>query len=742
MASLATATFLLLPAAPVGAAVAPGRGLTATAADAEAVPGELLVQYSTGVSRAERAQARARLGYTKLWDVPAGDTELVLTNDDIARPAEQAARARRDGAVRHAQPNYIWRPAATTPTPNDPQFDQLWGLQAIDAPDAWAVAPPPDGDVVVAVIDSGIWTDHPDLRANIWTNGAEVPDNCIDDDRNGVVDDVEGWDFYNNDASLFDSATNDAHGTHVAGTIAAVVDNGVAVAGVSQAKVMPIKFLGEDGGDSASAIAAIDYALANGADVINASWGGKAADALLAAKIAEAGAAGVLFITAAGNTTGNLDVGPQYPAAYAASMANVVTVAATDAGDGLASFSNYGARSVTLGAPGQAIVSTVPGASPTDAATASYSGTSMAAPHVAAAAAVVIGAYPDATILEVKERLVERGDPLPTLAATTISGRRLNLLGALGPDTTVVDTTVVVAPQPVLEPEPTPEPEPAPTPAPTTTTEPEPEPAPSPKPKPVPSLKPAPAPVRSGYWMLDAAGAVYGFGAAGHYGNATLPHRAADVEPLPSGTGYWVVDERGYVASFGGARHYGGVDGALRAGEVVRAMSATPRGTGYWLFTNLGRVIPFGAAAFHGDMAATTLNGPVLDSVATPSGRGYYMVGSDGGIFAFGDAAFHGSMGGRSLNAPVQSLVPDADGRGYWLVASDGGIFAFDAGFFGSMGGAALNRPISGMVASGSAGYLMVGSDGGIFAFGTAPFHGSLGATPPAHPIVAVAVRT
>jgi ribosomal protein L24E len=126
--------------------------------------------------------------------------------------------------------------------------------------------------------------------------------------------------------------------------------------------------------------------------------------------------------------------------------------------------------------------------------------------------------------------------------------------------------------------------------------------------------------------------------------------------------------------------------------------------------------------------------------VATPSGKGYFMVASDGGVFAFGDARFGGSMGGVRLNAAVQSLVPDSDGIGYWLVASDGGIFAFDAPFYGSMGGASLNRPITGMVASPSGGgYLMVAEDGGIFAFGDVRFHGSLGAAPPPHPVVAVA---
>jgi hypothetical protein len=140
-------------------------------------------------------------------------------------------------------------------------------------------------------------------------------------------------------------------------------------------------------------------------------------------------------------------------------------------------------------------------------------------------------------------------------------------------------------------------------------------------------------------------------------------------------------------------------------------------------------------------MSAVPLTGHILDSVATPSGRGYWMVGSDGGIFSFGDAKFFGSMGDKRLNKPVMSMVPDPDGAGYWLVASDGGIIAFQAPFYGSMGSTRLNKPVSAMV-GGPGGYLMVGQDGGIFSFGTVPFYGSLGANPPASPIVAVAVAS
>ena len=246
---------------------------------------------------------------------------------------------------------------------------------------------------------------------------------------------------------------------------------------------------------------------------------------------------------------------------------------------------------------------------------------------------------------------------------------------------------------------------------------------------------------RSGYWMVGVDGKVYAFGDAPHLGD-TRPApgtEAVDLEPTASGRGYWIVDRRGHVSAFGDAAVHGHPDpAALAAGETVTSLSATPSGRGYWVFTTRGKVIAFGDATWYGDMAATRLNGPVLDSIPTPSGRGYYMVASDGGIFTFGDARFVGSMGDVPLNAPVQSLVPDADGAGYWLVAADGGIFSFDAPFRGSMGHVRLNRPVTGMVRFGD-GYLMVGEDGGIFNFSTLPFHGSLGDRPPGRPIVAVA---
>ena len=247
----------------------------------------------------------------------------------------------------------------------------------------------------------------------------------------------------------------------------------------------------------------------------------------------------------------------------------------------------------------------------------------------------------------------------------------------------------------------------------------------------------------SGYWMATAAGAVHAFGDARSYGQPAgvlNGARALRLEPTPTGSGYWILDSRGVVHGYGDAPRLGNVDPTvLTAGEQPASMSATPTGQGYWVFTSRGRALPYGDARFHGDMSKARLNGPILGSVATPSGRGYYMVASDGGIFTFGDAAFHGSTGNLRLNKPVMGMAPSPDGNGYWLVASDGGIFAFGARFRGSMGSTRLNKPITGIV-PGQDGYLMVAQDGGIFAFGDVPFHGSLGAAPPASPVVSAAL--
>jgi hypothetical protein len=249
-----------------------------------------------------------------------------------------------------------------------------------------------------------------------------------------------------------------------------------------------------------------------------------------------------------------------------------------------------------------------------------------------------------------------------------------------------------------------------------------------------------PASSSGGYWMVEGNGSVFGFGDA----RPLAPVVRADVVASAGSRsgGYWLLSGDGTVQTRG-EPNFG--NASIRFLDQASAISALPDGSGYWVFTRGGAVQAFGAAKTYGDMASVQLNGQIVGSAVTPSGHGYWMVGSDGGIFSFGDAAFSGSTGDIRLNQPVVGIAADPDGLGYWLVAADGGIFAFDASFRGSVPAALgpnghLNRPVIGALAYGN-GYLMVASDGGIFAFSDQPFFGSLGATPPPNPIVAVAVR-
>ncbi|MGK7891490.1 MAG: S8 family serine peptidase [Leptolyngbyaceae cyanobacterium] len=343
---------------------------------------------------------------------------------------EAIARYSDHPLVEYIQPNYIIK-AATLP--NDGNFNQLWGLNNtgqtggvvdadIDAPEAWELQTK-NNAVVVGVIDSGVDYTHPDLVNSMWTNTGEIPNNGIDDDNNGYIDDYYGYDFANGDSDPFD---DDGHGTHVAGTIAATRDNNIGVAGVSSsAKIMALKFLDASGsGTTFAAIEAIEYATMMGADITNNSWGGGGFSQALLDAIAAAGEAGQLFVAAAGNSNLNNDIVLEYPASY--DLDNIISVASTTASDTLSSFSNYGATSVDLGAPGSGILSTVPGGG-----YASFNGTSMAAPHVTGVASLILAERPDLTPTEVKQILLNSVDPIDALKDITVTGGRLNAYNAL-----------------------------------------------------------------------------------------------------------------------------------------------------------------------------------------------------------------------------------------------------------------------------------------------------------------------
>jgi subtilisin family serine protease len=324
------------------------------------------VRWRPGASSAEIAAAAAKLGFKVVTSSKLGWVQLAPTSPTTAA-GNIATALKRSGLARQ-----VSRPVHYTVadvTPNDPLFPQQWGLRNvgqqggtagadIKAAVAWAQTRGTK-DVIVAVVDEGVNYAHPDLAANMWLNTAEVPNNGVDDDHDGYIDDVRGWDFFNGDNTVYDPADGDRHGTHVAGIIGAVGDNGVGTSGVAQhVSIMPVKFLGPGGGDDMAGAQAITYAVDHGATAINCSWGGPGESDVLDAAIAYAAQHGVLIVAAAGNDGANLDVEQSWPAASEAT--NVISVAATDRNDQLADFSNYGPTSVDLAAPGVEVTSTLP----------------------------------------------------------------------------------------------------------------------------------------------------------------------------------------------------------------------------------------------------------------------------------------------------------------------------------------------------------------------------------------------
>lgn len=340
--------------------------------------------------------------------------------------------------------------------PNDPRFTDgtLWGLHNtgqnggtadadIDAPEGWerrASAP----TVIVATTDTGARYTHEDLAANMWHNPDEIAANGIDDDGNGFIDDVYGADTVNNDADPMDEANGGSagHGTHVAGTIAAVGSNSVGVVGVAwQARIMAVKVFGTNDFTSTSALAGgINYAIAKRAHIINASWSGGTFDVPIRDAIAAARNQGILFVAAAGNNNRDIDNQPRYPAAY--DLDNIIAVAATTRTDAKATYSNWGLVKAHLAAPGGE-----PGSDPLDFSTwtngiystwrtsdSAYqylAGTSMAAPHVSGALALLHAYEAVESYVQLKNRLLQSTDPRDSFAGRSQTGGRLNLNGAL-----------------------------------------------------------------------------------------------------------------------------------------------------------------------------------------------------------------------------------------------------------------------------------------------------------------------
>jgi large repetitive protein len=417
--STALVAILLVSALTAALAASGAAGRTAGPPFAE---GTALVRFAPGTPAVGRAAARASVGGTvdATFQLVPGLERLRLHGNGVDA-AVTALRANPN--VLYAEPDYI---VTASIVPNDALYAQLWGMAKINAPAAWDVSTG-SPNVVVGDIDTGIDYTHPDLGANVWTNPGEIAGNGIDDDHNGYVDDIHGWDWVSNDNDPMD---DHGHGTHTSGTVGALGNNGAGVAGVNwNVRIAGLKFLNAQGsGSTSNAIKALQYAVDKGMKVTNNSWGGGGYSQGLADAITAAGTAGDLFVAAAGNNSSNNDTLASYPASY--SMDNIIAVAATTSADGLASFSNYGATSVDLGAPGSGILSTLPGNT-----YASWSGTSMATPHVTGAAALLWAVHPSWTYGQVRDRILCTAAAIPALAGKTVTGGRLDLGAALGAGT-------------------------------------------------------------------------------------------------------------------------------------------------------------------------------------------------------------------------------------------------------------------------------------------------------------------
>jgi thermitase len=452
---LATAVLGLAPAASGAGGTSPTRGFQAhlelAAAPAQYVPGQLLVGFRAGAERGAMQRVNARVGARVSERFQAFRIQLVKLPRGLT-VADAARQYRREPMVAFAEPNYLRHPTAL---PADSLFSDLWALNNtgqlhavsdadgddtaapgfgtadadVDAPEAWDVEQ--GSGTVVAVIDTGVDVSHPDLSAQLWTNPGEIPANGIDDDGNGKIDDVNGWDFGNNDSTLLSSNQffGYDHGTHVAGTIAAALDNTTGVVGVCPGcKIMVLKIARDSNGalPTSAEIAALAYAKSKGAKIANLSLGGPVWSMAEREAIRTSG---LLAVIAAGNDSLDNDMGlafdidgngqfdtfsPFYPASY--TLPNILSVGASNHNDENAyqteclalgfskpqcAFTNWGHDSVDLSAPGVDITSSVPGAT-----WETWDGTSMAAPHAAGVAALVLAQHPTFTVAQLKNAVM------------------------------------------------------------------------------------------------------------------------------------------------------------------------------------------------------------------------------------------------------------------------------------------------------------------------------------------------
>ncbi|MEP6946966.1 MAG: S8 family serine peptidase [Acidobacteriota bacterium] len=400
---------------------------------ATSVDGELLVKFAPGTTVARSKAVNRALGSNVVEEL--GDLGWQRVKLPAGMSVSRAiVRYKELEGVVDAQPNYYYHLLAT---PNDPSFINggLYGLAKISAPFAWDLTTG-SSTVVVADIDTGMLYTHEDLAANAWVNPGEIPNNGVDDDGNGFVDDVHGWDFFYNDPDPIDDAGG--HGTHTAGTIGAVGNNALGVVGVNwNIKIMPIKIYSPNGTDSTSAMLVNAYNYIRmmklrGVNIraTNNSYGdcGEACGYDQATKdgIDAMGDAGIVNVFAAGNSNNNDDANPFYPASY--TSPSIIGVAASDSNDEKPTFSSYGVVSVDLAAPGVNVLSTI------NSSNTSYgtkSGTSMATPHVTGAVALLSSYYPTLSVASLKATILNNVDPIASWSPLVKTGGRLNVYNAL-----------------------------------------------------------------------------------------------------------------------------------------------------------------------------------------------------------------------------------------------------------------------------------------------------------------------
>jgi type VII secretion-associated serine protease mycosin len=534
----------------------------------------------------------------------------------------------------------------------DPLRQYQWALDAVPFEQTWAVTR--GNGVKVAVVDTGVLGNHQDLIGSV----------------------IPGKDYVNNTDGRIDPG---GHGTHVAGIIAAHVDNGVGIAGAAPGvQIMPIRVLDAQGSGSSSNVAlGIIWAVDHGARVINLSLGGGPSPGIETA-MQYANSKNAVVVAAGGNNYTSGDQ-PVYPAAYKEAIA----VAAVDQSLHHASFSNTG-NYIDLAAPGDLIWSTW-GSGPTQYALAS--GTSMATPYVSAAAALVVAVNPKYTAAQIRYALESTATDLGAPGRDPVYG-----YGLVNPRRAVIQSMPGMLNRGTKG---------------------------------------------NGYWIVTADGQVHGYGRVLTYGDMRGRHLNAPIVAAArtkSGRGYWLVGADGAVFTFGDAQYHGGMGGRHLNSPIV-AMATTPDGRGYILLGGDGGIFTFGDAQYHGSTGGLRLNAPVLDLAMTEDGRGYWFVAADGGVFSFGDAVFHGSTGNIRLAAPVRSMTAAAGGMGYWMVADDGGIFAFNAPFEGSLPGlrGLLGMPYIPSIRMrnipSNDGYYILALNGTVYGFGNARYYGSLSGT-------------